>query len=118
PLEELDPLPLNIRKIIGRRAVKELYPGAIVNLGTGIPGDTVGPVSEEEGILADINLTVESGAIGGQPLGGTDFGITRNADAIIEHPYQFDYYTGRGVDITFMGTAEVDSQGNTNVSKF
>ncbi|MGE6613521.1 acyl CoA:acetate/3-ketoacid CoA transferase [Peribacillus sp. NPDC076916] len=118
PLEEIDALPLDIRKIIGRRAVKELFPGAIVNLGTGIPGDTVGPVSEEEGILGDINLTVESGAIGGQPLGGTDFGITRNAEAIIEHPYQFDYYTGRGVDITYMGTAEVDFQGNANVSKF
>ncbi|WP_408008427.1 acyl CoA:acetate/3-ketoacid CoA transferase [Pseudalkalibacillus sp. A8] len=118
PLEDGEPLPLDIRKIIGRRAVKELFPGAIVNLGTGIPGDTVGPVSKEEGILDEINLTVESGAIGGQPLGGTDFGITKNAEAIIEHPYQFDYYTGRGVDITYMGTAEVDVHGNVNVSKF
>ncbi|MED1863971.1 CoA-transferase [Fictibacillus nanhaiensis] len=118
PLEELDPIPLNMRKIIGRRAVKELFPGAVVNLGTGIPGDTVGPVSSEEGILKDIVLTIESGAIGGQPLGGTDFGITRNAEAIIEHPYQFDYYTGRGVDITYMGTAEIDEHGNVNVSKF
>ncbi|WP_394140053.1 acyl CoA:acetate/3-ketoacid CoA transferase [Cytobacillus oceanisediminis] len=118
PLEESAPLPLDIRKIIGRRGVKELFPGAIVNLGTGIPGDTVGPVSEEEGILNKINLTVESGVIGGQPLGGTDFGIGRNAEAIIEHPYQFDYYTGRGVDITYMGTAEIDFNGNVNVSKF
>ncbi|ANX13948.1 acyl CoA:acetate/3-ketoacid CoA transferase [Fictibacillus arsenicus] len=118
PLEELAPIPLNMRKIIGRRAVKELFPGAVVNLGTGIPGDTVGPVSKEEGILEDIILTIESGAIGGQPLGGTDFGITRNAEAIIEHPYQFDYYTGRGVDITYMGTAEIDEVGNVNVSKF
>lgn len=118
PLEERAPLSLDIRKIIGRRGVKELFPGAIVNLGTGIPGDTVGPVSKEEGILEEINLTIESGVIGGQPLGGTDFGITRNAEAIIEHPYQFDYYTGRGVDITYMGTAEVDVHGNVNVSKF
>lgn len=118
PLEAIDTLSLNVRKIIGRRAVKELFPGAIVNLGTGIPGDVIGPVSEEEDILKDIHLTVESGAIGGQPLGGTDFGITRNAEAIIEHPYQFDYYTGRGVDITYMGTAEIDFEGNVNVSKF
>lgn len=118
PLEELAMLPLNVRKIIGRRAVQELFPGAIVNLGTGIPGDTVGPVSKEEGILDSIHLTVESGAIGGQPLGGTDFGVTRNAEAIIEHPAQFDYYTGRGVDVTYMGTAEVDQHGNVNVSKF
>src|SRR5690625_1941354 len=118
PLHELPYLPLTIKKVIGRRAVEELFPGAIVNLGTGIPGDMIGPVAEEEGVLKDIYLTIESGAIGGQPLGGTDFGLTRNAEAIIEHPYQFDYYTGRGVDITFMGMAEVDSTGNINVSRF
>jgi propionate CoA-transferase len=118
PLQDAPPLALDVRKVIGRRAVKELHPQAIVNLGTGIPGDTIGPVSSEEGILDHLNLTIESGVIGGQPLGGTDFGIARNADAIIEHPYQFDYYTGRGVDVTFMGIAEADYSGNVNVSKF
>lgn len=113
-----DNLPLNVRKIIGRRAALELFPEAVVNLGTGIPGDTIGPISREEGIMEHIRLTVEAGAIGGVPMGGTDFGIAKNAQAIIEHPYQFDYYNGRGVDITFMGAAEIDSQGNVNVSKF
>ncbi len=118
PIAEAEPLELSVRKIVGRRAVRELFPDAVVNLGTGIPGDMIGPVSSEEGILDDIHLTIESGAIGGVPMGGTDFGITKNADAIIEHPYQFDYYCGRGVDITFMGTAEVDILGNVNVSRF
>ncbi|MDQ0337363.1 propionate CoA-transferase [Caldalkalibacillus uzonensis] len=118
PVDVIKPIPLNVRKVIGRRAVKELHPCAVVNLGTGIPGDTIGPVSSEEGILDDIILTVESGTIGGIPMGGTDFGITINADAIIEHAYQFDFYNGRGVDITFMGAAEIDSHGNVNVSKF
>lgn len=118
PVSQIEPLPLNIRKVIGRRVVRELFPGAVVNLGTGIPGDTVGPVSSEEGILDDIVLTIESGVIGGVPMGGTDFGITKNAEAIIEHPYQFDYYNGRGVDITYMGTAEIDGEGNVNVSRF
>ena len=117
PQEALEPIPLGVRKIIGRRGVMELFPDAVVNLGIGIPGDTVGPVASEEGILKDINLTVESGVIGGVPSGGTDFGIGKNADAIIEQPYLFDYYNGAGVDITFMGMAEVDSFGNVNVSK-
>src|SRR5690625_1722838 len=117
-LSEEDNLPLNIRKIIGRRAAFELFPEAIVNLGTGIPGDTIGPISREEGIMDYIRLTVEAGAIGGVPMGGTDFGVAKNAQAIIEHPYQFDYYNGRGVDITFMGAAEIDSEGNVNVSRF
>ncbi|WP_051404953.1 acyl CoA:acetate/3-ketoacid CoA transferase [Bacillus cihuensis] len=114
----LEPIPLTVRKIIGRRGVMELFPQAVVNLGTGIPGDTIGPVASEEGILQEIILTVESGVIGGVPAGGTDFGISKNAEAIIEHPYQFDYYNGAGVDITYMGTAEVDGKGNVNVSKF
>ncbi len=118
PIEEQEPMPLTVRKIIGRRAVRELFPEAIVNLGTGIPGDTIGPISSEEDVLHEINLTIESGAIGGVPTGGTDFGLTINADAIIEHPYQFDFYSGRGVDITFMGCAEVDILGNVNVSRF
>src|SRR5699024_6538873 len=78
PKDNLQSLPLNTRKIIGRRAALELFPEAIVNLGTGIPGDTIGPVSREEDILDRIHLTVESGAIGGIPLGGTDFGVVEN----------------------------------------
>jgi propionate CoA-transferase len=118
PDSALEPIPLTVRKIIGRRGVMELFPQAVVNLGTGIPGDTIGPVASEEGILQDINLTVESGVIGGVPAGGVDFGIGKNAEAIIEHPYVFDYYNGAGVDITYMGFAEIDLQGNVNVSKF
>jgi propionate CoA-transferase len=118
PVDQIKSLPLDVRKIIGRRAVCELFPSAIVNLGTGIPGDTIGSVSSEEGILDDIVLTVESGVIGGVPMGGADFGIAKNAEAILEHPYQFDYYNGRGVDITYMGAAEIDMYGNVNVSRF
>jgi propionate CoA-transferase len=112
------PIPLNLRKIIGRRAILEITPGATVNLGTGIPGDTIGPIAAEEGVLSHFILTVESGTIGGIPGGGIDFGLSRNPDAIINHMDQFDFYTGCGVDITFMGAAEVDSKGNVNVSKF
>ncbi|MFB4165477.1 acyl CoA:acetate/3-ketoacid CoA transferase [Alteribacillus sp. JSM 102045] len=118
PDERMKEKELSVRKVIGRRAALELFPDAIVNLGTGIPGDTVGPVCSEEGLLDHIHLTIESGAIGGIPLGGTDFGAARNPEAIIEHPYQFDYYNGRGVDVTFMGGAEVDQNGSVNVSKF
>ncbi|HYF90997.1 MAG TPA: CoA-transferase [Symbiobacteriaceae bacterium] len=118
PVDSVAMLPLSARKVIGRRGIMEAYPGASVNLGTGIPGDTVGPVSAEEGIADSLTLTIESGAIGGVPAGGVDFGLTQNAEAIIEQPYQFDFYNGMGVDVTYMGAAEVDEQGNVNVSKF
>lgn len=118
PVDSVTLLPLSARKVIGRRGILEAYPGASVNLGTGIPGDTVGPVSAEEGIGDSLTLTIESGVIGGVPAGGVDFGLTQNAEAIIEQPYQFDFYNGMGVDVTYMGAAEVDEQGNVNVSKF
>lgn len=111
-------IPLDMRKVIGRRAVHELTPGAVVNLGIGIPGDVIGPIAYEEGLEQKITLTIESGIIGGVPLGANEFGIARNADAIIDHEYLFDYYHGAGIDITFMGAAEVDIFGNVNVSKF
>lgn len=111
------PLALDERTLIGRRAALELRPGAIVNLGTGIPGDAVGPVAVSEGLLPHIKLTIESGTIGGIPVGGVDFGLAIGPDAIIEHPYQFDFYNGGGVDIAYMGVGEIDRWGNVNVSK-
>jgi propionate CoA-transferase len=118
PVESLPPLALTERKVIGRRAAMELRPGAIINLGTGIPGDTVGPVAAEEGVLGQLHMTIESGTIGGVPAGGTDFGIALNPIAILEHPYQFDFYNGGGVDQTFMGFGQIDAHGNVNASQF
>lgn len=110
------PLELGQRKVIGRRAVRELRRADIVNIGTGIPGDTIGPVLQEEGCLGDVTLTVESGIYGGVPAGGVDFGVAVNPTAIIPHPAQFDFYDGGGLDVTFMGGGQVDADGNVNVS--
>ncbi len=118
PLDSLPPLPLSVRKVIGRRAVALIRQGSIINLGTGIPNDVVGPIAAEEGLAEQFTITVESGVYGGVPYGGVDFGIAKNMDALIEHHVQFDYYTGAGVDFTFMGAAEMDREGNVNATKF
>ncbi len=109
---------LDMRKLIGRRAVMEMNTGDTVNLGVGIPGDAIGPIIGEERMDGKVSLSIEVGAIGGIAVGGGDFGVTRNAEAIIDNAYQFDYYNGCGVDATFMGAAEIDCEGNVNVSKF
>lgn len=109
---------LDVRRLIGRRAVFELRANDIINVGTGIPNDVIGPELRRERVSDLVNLTIESGVYGGAPVGGVDFGISRNPDALIEHPYQFDFYNGRGVDITFMGFAEMDGEGNVNATKF
>src|SRR5690606_14623576 len=59
PLSTIPPLPLNERKIIARRAAMELTPGAIVNLGIGIPAD-VAAVAAEESVSHLMHLTTES----------------------------------------------------------
>lgn len=117
PLDTIEPLPNNIRKLIGRRGVLELYERCVINLGTGIPNDVVGSIIAEEGLSDDVVVTVESGIYGGVQKGGIDFGIGKNLLAMIEHDKQFDYYNGAGVDITFMGAGEMDAKGNVNATK-
>lgn len=117
PKGSSEPLPLTVRKLVGRRAMMELRDNDILNVGTGIPNDVVGPIIAEENISDNVTITVESGIYGGEPLGGVDFGVAKNNYALIRHDDQFDFYDGAGVDITFMGVGEIDSEGNVNSTR-
>jgi propionate CoA-transferase len=116
PLTALQPLELGPRKVIARRAAQELRAGAVVNLGVGV-STGIANVAAEEGVADMVVFTNEQGLIGGVPAGGVEAGASTNFDAMIDQPYQFDFYDGGGIDLAFLSFGEVGADGSVNISR-
>jgi len=107
---------LGLDDVICRRAVMELFPGCIVNIGLGI-GSGIPTVAEIEGFLDRMTFTLELGTFGGVPTKLPDFGAAMEPSSFLAHPSMFDYYHTGSLDVAFLGAAEIDKEGNVNVSK-
>ncbi|MBV9265584.1 MAG: hypothetical protein JO061_05385 [Acidobacteriaceae bacterium] len=103
------------RRIIARRAALELRSGASLNFGFGIPGGIFAVIAEQ-GKAGDLWMSVEQGVHNGRMLDDRLFGAAANPEVIVSSIEQFDYYSGGGIDITFLGMGEADRFGNVNVS--
>ena len=117
PVSQIAPLPFGPRKVIVRRAALELFQNAVCNLGSGI-STGLAMVAAEENVLDRVVLTNEQGLIGGAPATGVEAGAAINYMAMIDQPYQFDFYDGGGLEIAFLSFAEVGRNGDVNVSRF
>ncbi|HEX6979732.1 MAG TPA: CoA-transferase [Alphaproteobacteria bacterium] len=119
PLRGLKPVPPGPERIILRRAALELRRGDVVNLGAGV-ATHLPRIALEENVLDRVIFTNEHGVFGGvmaTAIGGS-FVPALNADAVMDSAFQFNFYDGGGLDITFLGVGQVDAEGNVNVSRF
>jgi len=112
-----DPVPLTIEAAIARRAMKELEDGQLVNLGYGVPA-LIPALGFPDRLHERVAFSIEHGTVGGLPEGMALFGAAANPDLLMDSTCVFDMYEGGQLDVTFLGIAQVDAEGNVNVGKF
>jgi propionate CoA-transferase len=106
-----------VRQIVARRGAQELVKGATINFGYGMSAGIAEHIVRA-GQSGEYWFTIEQGIHGGDLLTGDMFGIAANPIAILSASEQFDFYSGGGLDQSFLGLAEMDKTGNVNVSHF
>lgn len=106
-------------KATGRLAAsifaEHAWEGALVNIGTGLPEEVCREIYEG-GLLDKITFFTESGVVGGVPNPGAFFGTAVKPDYMTTSAKVF-HRAHEELDVTCLGTLQVDSLGNVNVSK-
>ena len=115
----ITPRRTKVDDVLARFAAKILAdntpPQAFVNIGVGLP-EEVARLLSETGLLDQITLFTEAGALGGLPAPGVFFGAAICPRQIISSAQMFHKVYDR-LDVACLGLLQVDSQGNVNVSK-
>lgn len=113
PLPDIAYPPHSVEKVVARRALQEISPGQLVNIGAGIPTALMPTTAIEEHLGDKIRWSVEHGAFGGHCLAATHW----NPTAISSPAWLLDFYSGGGLDQAFLAMPEVDRFGNVNVGR-
>lgn len=113
PLPDIAYVPHSIEKVVARRALMEIRPGDLVNIGAGIPTAMMPATAVEEHLDGRFRWSVEHGVFGGHCLSATHW----NPTAITSPAWLLDFYSGGGLDQSFLAMPEVDRFGNINVGK-
>jgi propionate CoA-transferase len=104
------------KNVIVARACGEIIPdGAFLNFGIGVPASIGERLTSIE---HHFHTSVESGVINGKPKEGIAFGEATGYSCIMQQSDLFSFYDGGGIDIAFLGFAEIDRHGNINASAF
>ena len=110
-----EPVPFDGTKVAVRRAAMEIKKGQKCNFGIGIP-QMIGSIIAEEGCGDYITMISESGAIGGVPGVGTNFGAHFNVESLSDQGDHFNFFDHGGLEFGSFGLSEVDPTGGINTS--
>lgn len=118
----LDVVPPGIDRVIARRAAKEVREGDVSIFGFGL-ATSIPLILAEQGQFADGGIhrhrhTTEHGVFGGIVMSGWQFSANLFPEALIDGPYQFDFINGGNCPFAALSFAQLDAEGNLNVSKF
>ena len=121
-IQRLPRLPPGADKVIARRVAQELRAGETTILGFGGSSDAILAMAEDGGLddgrLHDYVLTTEHGPFGGVVMNGWQFSANYSPEALLDGVSQFDFIHGGGCDLAVLAFAEIDADGNVNVSRF
>lgn len=121
-LDRLPRLPAGPEKVVARRVAQEIRAGETSIFGFGGSSDAVLAMAEDGGLddgrLNDYVFTTEHGSFGGAVMSGWQFSANYAPDALLDGSSQFDFIDGGGCSFAALAFAQIDADGNVNVSRF
>lgn len=101
--------------LVARRACLELRSGSLINVGTGLPTRDLIPVAIQEGLDEQVELSIETGVLGGYLNGA---GFRSNMRSVLDTPAIFSVYASGIPEATFLSMLEFDREGNVNLLRY